>query len=112
MLKALHQLNASFQWRNMTTPEVPYLIDAPLLQRLMKRTGTGQKTNVRKLAEATDLANGTIGALLNGSQKTLAESKARRVAAVIGVDLNILFIPCERAGRSFVPQQDREPVAV
>jgi transcriptional regulator with XRE-family HTH domain len=113
MLKALHHMNVSFQWRNMITSEVPYLIDPELLRRLMQRTGTGRKINIRELADASGVSNGTIGGLLNGVQKTLPESKARRVAAVIGVDLGILFIPCERAGRSFIPQQPgREPVAV
>lgn len=112
MLIALHHLNATFQWRNMITPEISYLIDAPLLRRLMQRTGTGAKVTVRVLAAQTGLANGTVGALLNGTQQTLPEDKARRIARAIGVDLQILFIPNERAGSSLVPQQDREAVAV
>ncbi|MGW4388242.1 helix-turn-helix domain-containing protein [Streptomyces sp. NPDC004685] len=111
MLIALHHLNEPFQWRNMITPEVSYLVDADLLRRLMKRTGTGAKVTVRVLAAQTGLANGTVGALLNGTQQKLPEDKARRVAHAIGVDLPILFIPCERAGSSLVPQQDREAVS-
>lgn len=109
MLKALHHLNNSFQWRNMNPPT--YRIDADLLRILMRRIGTGARITVRELAARTDLAVGTVGALLSGAQQTLAEDKAKRVAQTIGVDLLVLFVPNERAGSS-VPEQDREPVAV
>lgn len=109
MLSTLHHLNNPFQWRNMNPPT--YRVDADLLRTLMRRTGTGAKITVRRLAAHTGLAVGTIGALLSGTQENLAEDKARRVARTIGVDLLVLFIPNERAGSS-VPEQDREPVAV
>ncbi|MFD6432854.1 helix-turn-helix domain-containing protein [Streptomyces venezuelae] len=89
----------------MPTSEISYYIDSPLLRRLMKRTGTGQSVTVRELADATGLAIGTVGALRNGAQRTLTEDKARRLAAAIGVDLGILFIPCERAGRALLLRQ-------
>ncbi|MEV0526604.1 helix-turn-helix transcriptional regulator [Streptomyces sp. NPDC050439] len=86
------------------TSESTYYVDGPLLRRLMQRIGTGQKITVRQLADATGLATGTIGALLSGTQRTLTEGKARRIASTIGVDLDILFIPCERAGRAALLQ--------
>lgn len=89
-----------------------YRIDAQLLRRLMRRTGTGAKITARELAAQCDLALGTVGALLSGTQQKLPEDKAKRIAHAIGVDLLVLFVPCERAGRSVVPQLDREPVAV
>ena len=108
MLSALHHLNNPFQWRNMNPPT--YRVDADLLRTLMRRTGTGARITIRTLATRTGLAVGTIGALLSGAQKDLAEDKARRIARAIGVDLLVLFIPNERAG-SAIPEQDREPVS-
>lgn len=96
----------------MIPVEVPqFLVDVDLLRRLMKRTGTGRGVTVRELADAAGLSKGTVGGLLKGAQKTLNEDAARRIAARIGVDLLVLGIPCERAGRSFIPVQPGEPVA-
>ncbi|MFF8879632.1 helix-turn-helix domain-containing protein [Streptomyces flaveolus] len=82
-----------------------------LMKALMKRTGTGEPITSRELAAAAGVANGTIGALMNGDQRTVPEDKAKAIARRLGVDLLVLFIPMERAGRVFVPvQQHREAV--
>ncbi|MFJ4712682.1 helix-turn-helix domain-containing protein [Streptomyces sp. NPDC088785] len=95
----------------MITPDVPqFLMDGPLLRRLMKRTGTGRRATVRELAEAAGIAVSTVGGILNGTQRTLNEDAARKIAQTIGVDLLVLGIPCERAGRAFVPVQPLEAV--
>lgn len=108
MLSALHHLNKPFQWRNMIP--LTFRVDRDLLRTLMRRTGTGARITIRQLAAQTDLAVGTIHALLSGAQQTIAEDKARRIARAIGVDLLVLFVPNERAGSS-LPEQDREPVS-
>ncbi|MFE0875380.1 hypothetical protein ACFW4X_10930 [Streptomyces smyrnaeus] len=68
---------------------------------LMQRTGTGARLTVRQLAAAVDVPTGTIGGLTSGTQRFLPEDKARRIAAAIGVDYLVLFVPCERAGRAW-----------
>ncbi|MEV2203695.1 helix-turn-helix transcriptional regulator [Streptomyces fradiae] len=79
----------------------------------MERTGTGQPITVRKLAAAAGVADGTIGGLLSGAQRTVPEDKAKAIAAALGVDLLVLFIPMERAGRALVPaQQPGERVGI
>lgn len=85
-------------------PEAPMcrLHDRQLLAKVMKRTGTGGRLTVRDLSSLTLLPVGTIGALLSGEQRHLPREKAERIAAAIGVDLLILFVPCERAGRVYV----------
>ncbi|MFD6281253.1 helix-turn-helix domain-containing protein [Streptomyces sp. NPDC060209] len=88
------------------------IYDRALLARLMKRTGTGAKLTTRGLAELVQVPNATIGALLNGDQRFLPREKAERIAVAIGVDLMILWVPCERAGRVFVDATAPEAVAV
>jgi transcriptional regulator with XRE-family HTH domain len=73
------------------------------LKTLMERTGTGESITSRELAAAAGVANGTIGALMSGAQRTVPEDKAKAIAAALGVDLLVLFIPMERAGRAVVP---------
>ncbi|MEU5091687.1 helix-turn-helix transcriptional regulator [Streptomyces sp. NPDC021356] len=75
------------------------------LKLLMERTGTGAPVSARKLAAAAGVAHGTIGALMSGAQRTVTEDKAKAIAARLGVDLLVLFIPMERAGRAFIPAQ-------
>ncbi|MEU5442738.1 MULTISPECIES: helix-turn-helix domain-containing protein [Streptomyces] len=75
------------------------------LTMLMQRTGTGQSISSRELAKAAGVAAGTIGALMSGTQRAVPEDKAKRIAAVLGIDLLVLFVPLERSGRSFVPAQ-------
>ncbi|MFH8797092.1 helix-turn-helix domain-containing protein [Streptomyces sp. NPDC017941] len=81
------------------------LVDAQLLRMIMRRTGTGRAISVRALADAVGVSVGTIGGLRSGTQTLIPEDKARRIAAALGVDLDVLFIPCERAGRFFIPAQ-------
>lgn len=85
--------------------------DRELLARIMKRTGTGARMTTRDLAKVAKLPHGTVGSLLSGEQRFLPRDKAERIAAVIGVDLMVLFVPCERAGRVFVDIAPREAVS-
>ncbi|MFM9594000.1 helix-turn-helix domain-containing protein [Streptomyces scabiei] len=77
------------------------------LKLLMERTGTGEAIASRELAERAGVAHGTIGALMSGAQRVVSEPKAKAIAAAIGVDLLVLWIPMERAGRAFIPAQTR-----
>ncbi|MFI2465969.1 hypothetical protein ACH475_06275 [Streptomyces globisporus] len=85
-------------------PQAPMcrVYDRQLLAKLMKRTGTGGRLTARDLASLTSLPLGTVGALLSGEQRYLPRDKSERIAQVIGVDLLVLFVPCERAGRTFI----------
>ena len=75
------------------------------LKTLMERTGTGEAITSRELAEAAGVAHGTIGALMSGSQRSVPEPKAKAIVAALGVELLVLFVEMERAGRTFVPAQ-------
>ncbi|MFD9757989.1 hypothetical protein [[Kitasatospora] papulosa] len=88
------------------------IYDRDLLARLMKRTGTGAKLTTRDLAKVAELPHGTVGALVSGEQRFLPRDKAQRIATAIGVDLLILFVPCERAGRVFIDATAPEAVSV
>ncbi|AZM54134.1 XRE family transcriptional regulator [Streptomyces sp. WAC 01529] len=88
------------------------LVNGTLLRTLMQRTGTGSRLTVRELAAAADVSVGTVGSLLTGEQQSLPEDKAKRVSAAIGVDLLVLWIPCERAGRHAALSAGRLAVAV
>ncbi|MFD9781993.1 hypothetical protein ACFWZS_31365 [[Kitasatospora] papulosa] len=88
------------------------IYDRDLLARLMKRTGTGAKLTTRDLAKVAELPHGTVGALLSGEQRFLPRDKAQRIATAIGVDLLVLFVPCERAGRVFIDATAPEAVSV
>ncbi|MGW0537850.1 helix-turn-helix domain-containing protein [Streptomyces sp. NPDC003032] len=88
------------------------LVSGALLRTLMQRTGTGNRVTVRELAAAADVSVGTVGSLLTGEQQRLPEDKAKRIVSVIGVDLLVLFIPCERAGRHAALNAGRLAVAV
>ncbi|MFF4246256.1 hypothetical protein ACFYY2_17560 [Streptomyces sp. NPDC001822] len=88
------------------------IYDRALLARLMKRTGTGAKLTTRDLAKVAELPHGTVGALVSGEQRFLPREKAQRIATAIGVDLMILFVPCERAGRVFIDATAPEAVSV
>lgn len=90
----------------LPVPPTMYAVDSGgRLKMLMERTGTGQAITSRGLAEATGVAHGTIGALMSGAQRAVPEDKAKVIATVLGVDLLVLFVPLERAGRSFIPAQ-------
>jgi transcriptional regulator with XRE-family HTH domain len=75
------------------------------LRILMERTGTGDSVTTREVAESAGVAHGTIGGLMTGAQRVVPEHKARAIAARLGVDLLVLFIPMERAGRTLIPAQ-------
>ncbi|MFI8988627.1 helix-turn-helix domain-containing protein [Streptomyces antimycoticus] len=75
------------------------------LKLLMERTGTGEAITSRELAAAAEVSHGTIGALMSGAQRSVPEVKAKAIAAVLGVDLLVLWVPMERSGRGFVPAQ-------
>jgi transcriptional regulator with XRE-family HTH domain len=88
------------------SPPLMYAVHSPnRLKTLMERTGTGESITSRELAAAAGVATGTIGALMSGTQRLVPEEKAKAVAAALGVDLLVLFIPMERAGRVFVATQ-------
>lgn len=75
------------------------------LKSFMARTGTGQRISADGLAEAAGISKGTVGALMSDVQRCVGESKAKAIAAALGVDLLVLWIPMERAGRVFIPSQ-------
>ncbi len=102
MLAVFGKLNGTLSEVNMSDAPMCRIYDRDLLARLMRRTGTGAKLTTRDLAKVTSLPHGTIGALLSGDQKFIAREKAERITATIGVDLLVLFVPCERAGRQYV----------
>ncbi|WP_327703603.1 hypothetical protein OG530_19125 [Streptomyces decoyicus] len=102
MLKPFRKLNGTFSEVKMDKVPMCRLVSGDLLRTLMKRTGTGARITVRDLAAAVQVPNGTIGALTTGAQRFLPEDKGKRIASTIGVDYLILFVPCERAGRTLV----------
>ncbi|WP_432247670.1 helix-turn-helix domain-containing protein [Streptomyces sanyensis] len=73
------------------------LVNIGLLELLMKRTGRGDAVSIRQLAERAGVPRGTIGNLLTGEQEGVMPDAAERIAAAIGVDLLVLFIPVQRA---------------
>jgi len=88
------------------------LVSPELLQLLMQRTGTGVGLSIRKLADAVGIPHTTIGNLLSGEQKSVAGETAHAIAAVIGVDVLVLWIPIERAGAmQLVPTETDEAAA-
>ncbi|MER6956045.1 helix-turn-helix transcriptional regulator [Streptomyces sp. NPDC000618] len=88
------------------TPSTKYAVhSADRLKLLMERTGTGQPITSRELATAAGVAHGTIGALMAGTQRVVPEPKAKAIAAALGIDLLVLFVPMERAGRVYIPAQ-------
>ncbi|MFJ1653662.1 helix-turn-helix domain-containing protein [Streptomyces sp. NPDC088337] len=86
------------------TPPTMYAVArSGRLQLLMERTGTGDAVTSRELATRSGVPHGTIGALMSGAQQTVPEEKAKAITAALGVDLLVLFIPMERAGRVYIP---------
>ena len=97
-----YEVNVSIE----NTPPIMYAVDSPdRLKLLMERTGTGSPITSRGLAEAAGVAHGTIGALMAGTQRVVPEPKAKAIAGVLGIDLLVLFVPMERAGRALIPSQ-------
>ncbi|MEV5219698.1 helix-turn-helix transcriptional regulator [Streptomyces syringium] len=73
------------------------LLDPELLQRLMQRTGTGQRITIRELAQRAECASSTVGNLLRGAQSCVTPRTAEAMCRVIGVDVLILFAPTGRS---------------
>ncbi|NNJ04194.1 XRE family transcriptional regulator [Streptomyces sp. PKU-MA01144] len=91
----------------MTHPVPLYrLVSADLLRTLMRRTGTGASVSVRELAALAGIPHGTIGNLLTGEQEAVLASSAHSIAAAIGVDVLVLWIP---EGRSAEHISGRAP---
>ncbi|MEV8396199.1 helix-turn-helix domain-containing protein [Streptomyces sp. NPDC057596] len=90
------------------SPTMYAVVSGDRLKTLMERTGTGEAVTSRELAAAAGVAHGTIGALMSGTQRLVPEDKAKAITAALGVDLLVLFIPMERAGRSFIPAQPQK----
>ncbi|MEV8048266.1 helix-turn-helix transcriptional regulator [Streptomyces griseoluteus] len=90
---------------NSNPPTMWAVASSDRLKMLMERTGTGESITSRALAEAAGVAHGTVGALMAGTQRAVPEDKAKSICAAIGVDLLVLFIPLERAGRAVIPSQ-------
>lgn len=88
------------------TPPTMYAVaSSDRLKLLMERTGTGEEITSRELARAAGVAHGTVGGLMSGAQRVVPEPKAKAIAAALGVDLLVLWIPMERAGRAYIPAQ-------
>jgi hypothetical protein len=102
-------MNGTFREVNVSeSPPTKYAVaSSGRLKLLMERTGTGESITSRELAAAAGVAHGTVGALMSGAQQTVPEDKAKAIVAALGVDLLVLFIPMERAGRAFVPAQSQ-----
>ncbi|MFE9937361.1 helix-turn-helix domain-containing protein [Streptomyces hirsutus] len=103
-------MNKAFREVNVNeAPPIPYaVVSNDRLKLLMERTGTGEAVTSRELAAKSGVAHGTIGALMSGTQRLVPEDKAKAIAAVLGIDLLVLFIPMERSGRSFIPVQPQK----
>ncbi|MFE4679176.1 helix-turn-helix domain-containing protein [Streptomyces sp. NPDC056723] len=92
----------------MTTHAPLYKLLRPeLLRTLMERTGTGAAVSVRELAAQAGVPRSTIGALLTGAQRAVQENAAHSIAAVLGVDVLVLFAPVGRSVTlTAVPDKD------
>lgn len=98
MLHPSKQCNELLHEVDVTRSVLRYkLISITLLELLMERTGTGASVSIRELAERAAVPHGTIGNLLTGEQEGVLPEAAERIAAAIGVDLLILWVPVERA---------------
>ncbi|GAA2351635.1 helix-turn-helix transcriptional regulator [Streptomyces carpaticus] len=82
-------------------PQLYRLWSVTTLRQLMKRTGTGRAVSVRDLAYLSKVGKSSIAALANGSQQTIQADKAVRIAAALGVDVLVLWVPVERAGQAY-----------
>jgi transcriptional regulator with XRE-family HTH domain len=102
MLWSSKQCNDPSHEVDVTRPATRYkLFKISRLEMLMERTGTGEELSIRELAERAGVPHGTIGNLLTGEQEGVRdEETAAAIAAVLGVDLLVLWIPQERAARA------------
>ncbi|MFH8619199.1 XRE family transcriptional regulator [Streptomyces sp. NPDC017979] len=96
----------------MTRPAPCYkIVSITLLEALMKRTGRGDAVSIRQLADRAGVPHGTIGNLLTGEQIGVRdEATAHAIAAALGVDLLVLWLPDERAA-SALPRAQLRAVA-
>lgn len=106
-LTPFRQLNGSFSEVNVSAPQpTMYEIESPeRLKTCMARTGAGTSITSRELAAAAEVAHGTIGALMAGTQRLIPEHKAQAIADVLHVELAFLWIRMERDGRGYIPAQ-------
>ncbi|MEU6168036.1 helix-turn-helix transcriptional regulator [Streptomyces tanashiensis] len=81
-----------------TQPTKQRLVNPLLLKLLMQRTGTGREVSMRDLADIVGVPHQTIGHLCTGKRINIDGDVASRIAAAIGVDDAILWIPIQRAG--------------
>ncbi|GAA5032997.1 helix-turn-helix domain-containing protein [Streptomyces siamensis] len=104
---AFSKMNVAFSEVNVREPApTMYAVHSgDRLKLLMERTGTGEAITSRELAAIAGVAHGTIGALMSGAQQSVPEHKAKSICAALGVDLLVLWVPLERAGRAFIPVQ-------
>lgn len=76
------------------------LHDPDLMRRLMKRTGDGSSVSIRDLAEVAGVHPSHVGEILSGAQQTARIDVAAAIAARIGVDFFILWVPYERTAQA------------
>ncbi|MFE1344966.1 XRE family transcriptional regulator [Streptomyces sp. NPDC058757] len=88
------------------------LVSPELLKLLMRRTGTGREVSVRDLADIVGVPHQTIGHLTAGTRIDVDGALAHRIAAAIGVDDAILWIPAQRAGLMLLGPADDEQATV
>ncbi|MFE5591503.1 helix-turn-helix domain-containing protein [Streptomyces sp. NPDC056549] len=82
------------------------LYDAQRLRLLMERTGTGSELTLRELADFVGIPHTTIGNVLAGNQETVSGTTAQAIAAAIGVDLLVLWVPVQRAAEMQVTHRE------
>ncbi|MDV5145872.1 helix-turn-helix domain-containing protein [Streptomyces sp. SBC-4] len=84
----------------LVSPPLPSrrLVNPELLRLIMRRTGTGARLSIRQLAEIVDIPHQAVGRLLTGEQTDMDGTTALAIASAVGVDLDVLWIPIQRAG--------------
>ncbi|MFE2556033.1 helix-turn-helix domain-containing protein [Streptomyces sp. NPDC059352] len=87
-------------WEEPVSPPLPTrrLVNPELLRLIMRRTGTGARLSIRQLAELVDIPHQTVGRLLTGEQTDIEGETAQAIAETVGVDIDVLWIPIQRAG--------------
>lgn len=73
-----------------------FVVDAELLERLMKRTKTGAEISGRELTRLAGIASGTISNVLTGGRPRLQGATVAPICDVLGVELLVLCTPVER----------------
>jgi transcriptional regulator with XRE-family HTH domain len=107
-LTSFRKLNEVSRGVNVSEEPTMYAIfSSERLKTFMERIKTGEPIASRELAAKAGVAHGTIGALMSGTQRVVPEPKAQAIADAIGVELLVLWVEMERAGRTFIPAQTR-----